>query len=298
MWMLTLLAGRADGEVVESCLLADDLDPPPLAVSRFDAEPGTQSIEALFTDAPEPASIERLTAGLSLIAPPKVEIVADQNWVARVEATLSPVTAGRFVVHGPHDRHKVDGGQFAIEIEAGEAFGTAHHPTTRGCLIAIDRLLAADGSRQPGRSLDLGCGSGVLAIAIARMTRQPLVVASDLDRRSVEVADDNFRKNGVAEFTKAIVADGFAHPLLAAPAQFDLVVANILAEPLVELAPAVARSLTPVARLVLSGLLDEQAATVRNAYLATGLVATETLSLDGWSTLVFVTEVAATAPAH
>ena len=188
------------------------------------------------------------------------------------------------MVFGPHDRAEVGGGPFAIEIEAGEAFGTAHHPTTRGCLMAIDKRLAC----APARTLDLGCGSGVLAIAAAKVLRAPLILASDIDARSVEIAAANFSSNGVADCCEAIRADGFDHPRLAQPGQFDLVVANILAEPLIKLAPEVVRSLRPDARVILSGLLDDQAAEVTAAYAAAGLRLDDTLGIDGWSTLTFL----------
>lgn len=278
--MLKLLATTDAASALLAEIRLADGDTQPLAVSRFELRPGLWSVEAYFDAAPPDDVIERMSEGLAFAEPPTLIEVPQQNWVAHVESVLRPVTAGRFLVHGPHDRHRAEGHPFAIEIEAGGAFGTAHHETTRGCLLAIDRHAEAS-----ARALDLGTGSGVLAIAIAKLCSAD-VLASDIDAAAIDIARANFARNGVDGQVAAIVADGLDHPVIAAAAPFDLVVANILAEPLIALAPAVVAVLAPGRRLVLSGLLDHQAEVVRAAYADAGARFDEVIGLEGWSTLV------------
>lgn len=209
------------------------------------------------------------------------EAVPDLDWVAISQAALPPVRAGRFRVHGSHDRGRVARGPCAILIDAGEAFGTAHHPTTLGCLRAIDRLVRR---RAFAHVLDLGCGSGVLAIAAARVLPRARVVASDLDARSVEVAGANIRANGTEPRTSIVRAAGLAHPRLRRQ-HFDLVIANILAGPLIALAPRIAGAVEGGGVLVLSGLLVAQAPAVIAAYRSAGFVLKAHERAAGWSTL-------------
>src|SRR5690606_18433115 len=206
--------------------------------------------------------------------------LAEEDWVALSLAGLPSVEAGRFFVHGAH--HTPSAGAVAILIEANQAFGTGHHGTTKGCLLAFDALL--DRGETFANVLDLGCGSGVLAIAAAKTT-SARVTASDNDPVAVDVAQENFAANGVAEI-EAVVAEGLDSPALAARAPFDLIFANILAGPLIVLAPAVAAALGPGGRVILSGLLVEQRDSVLAAYRAAGLALESEGALDGWSTLV------------
>ena len=185
-----------------------------------------------------------------------LEAVPDQNWVALSQAALPPVAAGRFLVHGSHDRARVGARRTAIEIEAGEAFGTGHNATTALCLEALDRLTRR---RHFARVLDLGCGTGVLAIAAARVLPGARVLAVDNDPLATAIARDNARLNGVGRRVRVIDAAGFAHPLLRPAGAFDLVLANLLPGPLIALAPAMRRALAPGGVAVLSGLLDHQA---------------------------------------
>ena len=210
------------------------------------------------------------------------ERLPDEDWVARSLEGLSPVVTDRFVVHGAHDRARVSGGRIGIEIEAGRAFGTGHHGTTVGCLRAIERIVARG---RISHALDLGTGTGVLAIAIARLGRIA-VLATDIDPVAVEVAAHNARANGVGPRVRCVLANGPAHPHLNAKAPFPLVVANILAGPLVRMAGPIARTVTPDGgRLVLSGLLDRQARPVLAAYRARGMVPLRRESIGGWTTL-------------
>ena len=256
----------------------------PLAVSLFEAPGDGWVVDAYYEDAIGVAEIADLIDG----GPPvrsasiTIEAVPDENWVAVSQAGLPPVVAGRFLVHGSHDRavgrHKRD----AIEIDAGEAFGTAHHATTLGCLIAIDRLTRTRGFT---RVLDLGCGSGVLAIATARVLPNAAIIASDFDPEAVRVARENVRKNALAGRIALVAALGLDHPALRHRAPYDLVIANILAEPLIALAQRLAGVIPPRGVVVLSGILQSQAAAVLAAYAAAGFARERTDRLNGWVTL-------------
>ena len=222
--------------------LADALEslhgPAPDAVTHFEAGPGTWRVEAYFPASP---ALDPLRARLGSIlggALPALllESIPDLNWVAISQAALPPVQAGRFTVHGTHDRARVPRSPNAILIDAGEAFGTAHHATTLGCLQAIDRLTRR---RTFARVLDLGCGSGILAIAAARAMPQAQVLATDNDPVAVAVAAENAKANGVESRIAFACAGGLAHPWLRHAAPFDLIIANILAGPLKALAAEV-----------------------------------------------------------
>lgn len=242
-------------------------------------------VEAYYDDAPDADVLNRQLrdiAGDSVPAP-TVSEVPPENWVRISQAALPPVTAGRFTVHGSHDRDRIPRGPNAILVDAGEAFGTAHHATTQGCLIAIDRLSRRGRVR---RSLDLGCGSGVLAIALARCFRNAAVIASDIDPIAVEVAATNAALNGVGRRVRPVVAGGMSDPRLAG--RYDVVVANILAAPLIALAGDVARAVRPGGMLILSGLLVPQAAAVSAAYVAHGFRLSTNQRIAGWSTLTLV----------
>lgn len=277
------LAHRAAGA------LQNLYEPSPSALTLFEARQSCGDsawrIDAYFDEVPDLTTMKAaLEDMLDCVLPaPVAEDVPDLNWVAISQSALPPVVAGRFTVHGSHDRRRVAQGPNAILVEAGEAFGTAHHATTYGCLLAIDRLTRA---RAFGTILDLGTGSGVLAIALARALPHARIYASDLDARSVEVAKDNMKKNGVAHRITAVAASGLNSPGLRAAGRFDLIVANILAEPLIALAPDVARKLQGGGALVLSGLLNHQAAAVVAAYRAQGLALQSRVKVEGWSTLV------------
>ncbi|HWM47181.1 MAG TPA: 50S ribosomal protein L11 methyltransferase [Xanthobacteraceae bacterium] len=209
--------------------------------------------------------------------------IEPRDWVAASLAGLKPVEAGRFLVHGAHDRARAARARVPVEIEAALAFGTGHHGTTRGCLLALDHLLRA---RRPRRILDVGTGTGVLAIAAAKAMHAP-VVASDIDRIAVLVARDNARLNHAGGTITFVHAAGLSARALRAKAPYDLVLANILLPPLQRLAAPMARLLAPHARVVLSGLLPEHVNAARAAYAAQGLALERRMIMDGWATLVF-----------
>jgi ribosomal protein L11 methyltransferase len=257
---------------------------PPDAVSQFADGPDRWRIEAYFPTLPDAAAITRqLEEALGHNAPPlEVSEVPDLDWVSISQAALPPVAAGRFIIHGSHDRARIPHGPNAILIDAGEAFGTAHHATTQGCLMLLDHISRVSA---PRRVLDLGCGSGVLAIAAARLFPRAQIIASDNDPKAVAVAAENAKANGAAQRIAFACADGLAHPWLRHAAPFDLVVANILAGPLCRLAPAIAAAMTSGGALVLGGLLDAEASEVIAAYAANGFALIERRSMAGWTTL-------------
>ncbi len=212
------------------------------------------------------------------------ETLADRDWVRSSLSGLRPVEAGRFVVHGSHDRHRVAHNRLRIEIEAALAFGTGHHGTTRGCLLALDRLLKTS---RPRRVLDLGTGTGVLAIAAAKAL-PARVLANDIDPLAVSTARANARSNAVSHRVEVLRAAGVRAHRFAVRAPFDLVFANILLEPLQRLARPLSRLLAPNARLILSGLLPSQANAALAAYAAQRLRLERRITLDGWVTLVLI----------
>lgn len=268
-------------------LLAEDPRFDANALDRRELDGETDRIAVYFDGSPEPADIAGLTdlsgtAGAAGVPAPTVTRLPDIDWVASSLAGLPPVRAGRFLVHGRHDRdRRSGGGEIALEIEAGQAFGTGHHGTTTGCLAAIDRVLARRTIRS---AADIGTGTGVLAIAIARLARKP-VVATDIDPVSVAVARDNARLNAAEGAIRFAVAAGTGHRLYRARGPFDLVVANILAGPLAAMAHDIRRIAAPGADVILSGLLPHQGRFVRAAYRNAGFRMVRDTVVDGWLTL-------------
>lgn len=253
----------------------------PLSVSLFEREEDETEgwIELLYAAEPDAEAV-RETAGLSNDYPAICEPLPEEDWVKLSQSGLPPVIAGRFALHGSHDA--APEGKIAILIEAGPAFGTGHHGTTRGCLIAFDALL--DGGFEPDSVLDVGTGTGALAIAARLALPHAEILASDIDPDAVEESARNAEKNGAADID-FFAADGFDHVKLVAKT-FDLVFANILARPLIDLAPAIGRALHDGSVAILSGLLESQADEVSAAYLALGLHIERQDPLEGWSTLV------------
>jgi ribosomal protein L11 methyltransferase len=207
--------------------------------------------------------------------------VADTDWVTLSQGQRGPVHAGRFVIHSSHDRENVARGRFAIEVDASSAFGTAHHASTRGCLLALDEFVKRG---RPDLVLDLGTGTGILAIAAARAFDRP-VVATDNDPVAVAIATENARKAGVALQVHTLLAEGFAHKSLRR-LKADLILANLLARPLYDLAPAMARTSPPGGIAVLSGLTADQAKGLEARYCGHGFILEKRIILDGWATLV------------
>lgn len=265
--------------------LCDLLVPAPDALTLFERG-ASWRIEAYYDPMPDPAKLADDLAMTCGIGRPEiqVEVVPAENWVRLSQEALPPVIAGRFTIHGSHDIDRVPRGPNSILIDAGEAFGTAHHATTQGCLAAIDRTTRR---KRFDRVLDLGCGSGVLAIAVARIMPRAQIIASDLDQQSVVVAAANMRANGVGGRIETVVAAGLNHPALRANAPYDLLIANILAAPLIMLAKSLSANVVPGGTLILSGILTPQAAQVRAAYGASGFHLVRHDRLIGWSTLTF-----------
>jgi ribosomal protein L11 methyltransferase len=255
------------------------------AIAAFERPDGRWDVTVHFAEVPDQALVRELVgnaAGPEAADSIAFDTVEAKDWVRASLEDLVPVPAGRFVVHGQHDRSRIAPNKIGIEIEAALAFGTGHHGTTRGCLLLLDHVLKA---WRPRRVLDLGTGTGVLAIAAARALREK-VLASDIDPPSVQVARDNARLNVSGHLVQAISAIGFSAPQIASHAPFDLVLANILANPLRQLAGPMARHLAPSALVILSGLLTHQAPAVIAAYRARGLVPVRHLRIEGWSSLL------------
>jgi ribosomal protein L11 methyltransferase len=249
--------GRASGEVEVS--------------GYYAAEPSRELLLDLLASAASPEVLEAL----------RIEPLPDRNWVAEAEALRGPVRIGRFLVHGAHDLHRLARRRCNIEIDAGLAFGTAHHASTKGCLVALDRLLKVG---RPKTVLDIGTGSGILAIAAAKAVKAT-VLACDNDPVAVGIAAENARKNGVAAYIQVAKSDGLSHPLLRR-ARADLLFANLVLRPLLALAPDFARALPAGGVCVLSGILSSQAAQVEARYRAMGFVLKDRILLEGWTTLM------------
>jgi len=253
--------------------------------SVFEAEAGRWQVALHFTDPPDETAVRQFIAdiaGETAAQSLAFEQVTDVDWVTQSLAGLKPVQAGRFVIHGAHGRARIRANAIGIEIEAALAFGTGHHGTTRGCLMALDALAKR---RRVRRILDVGTGSGVLAIAAARIFRTK-AVASDIDRQAVAAARGNARINRAAGFVTALRAAGTRSDAIARRAPYDLIFANILLGPLTRMAAPLARLGGPAATVVLSGLLPEHANAVLAIYREQGLALARRLVLEGWVTLV------------
>lgn len=213
--------------------------------------------------------------------PVEKEIIPEADWIAMSLEGLKPVRAGRFLVHGSHDRDKVRANDLAIEIDAGQAFGTGHHGTTAGCLEVIENVLKA---RTIRNALDLGTGSGVLAIAVRKLRRVP-VLATDIDPVATRVAKENARLNGVTDGIAFETAPGFHSAAFRRHGPFDLIIANILARPLIKMAPELSNHLAPGGAVILSGILASQRWKVLSAYNGAGLAHARTIWRNGWVTI-------------
>lgn len=263
-------------------VLTEGLDPDDCAVSTFETDTGW-AVEVVFRRPEDKARILRLFAR-DCGGDPAVtfEAIERRDWVASSLAGLAPVQAGQFIVHGAHDRGRIPAHRIGIEIEAALAFGTGHHGTTRGCLLALERICKRSA---PRRVLDIGTGSGVLAIAAARRLRQP-VLASDIDPVAVRIARANARINRAATLVTVIAASGTRSGRFRAGARYDLIFANILEGPLRRMSRDISVLLAPGGRFVLSGLLPAQAAGVIAAYRRQGLALCARTTLDNWVTLI------------
>ncbi len=266
-------------------LIAETFDPAEVAVANFEQSEGVWAVEAYAGsafDADMLRDLVAVAAGDALAAEVEFGALQEKDWIAASLEGLAPVRVGPFHVHGSHDRNRVPPNGIGIEIEAALAFGTGHHGTTQGCLAAI----AEEARRaRPRRILDVGTGTGVLAIAAARLTRSP-VMAGDIDAVAVRTARENARANGAAPFVTCVLAPGIDAPALRMAGPYDLILANILLPPLKRLARPLSGLLAPGGRIVLSGLLDSHANAALAAYRAQGLKLVRRRSIEGWTTLV------------
>jgi ribosomal protein L11 methyltransferase len=271
-------------------LIVESFEPAEAASTAFETDdpwPGGGKawlVEAYFGSEPDEAAVRALVAAASDEATARSAafgLTERRDWVANSLAGLKPVRAGRFLVHGGHDRARVGANDVAIEIEAGLAFGTGHHGTTRGCLIHFDRLLKL---RRPKRVLDVGCGAGVLAIAAAKVLRRKIWLG-DIDPVAVAVANANARLNGVGALCRAVVSRGVENERLREGEPYDLVFANILAKPLRLLAPSLAAVMSADGEAIVSGLLLADVAGVLASWRAQGFHLADRLDLEGWASL-------------
>ena len=267
----------------------ENLWPEPTGVGSFEIEDGSGLFEVAvyFVEEPDRAGL----ALLSTMHGAKDFVISEVpqiDWVAHVKRELAPVEAGRFFVYGSHDADKVPEDRIALLIEAAMAFGTGHHGTTLGCLRALDRL--ADEGYAPARTIDVGCGTAVLAMGAARLWPDTVVLASDIDAVAVEVAEANLSANGMSGSVLCIEAAGFDAPEIGAAAPYDLIFANILKGPLIAIAPDMARHAKSGTVSILSGILNEQADSVLAAYQSQGFGLKNRESIGDWTTLTLIFE--------
>jgi ribosomal protein L11 methyltransferase len=293
-WKVTLPCTKAEAEALtqDIAALAELESPPVLMTSEPDpARPDEWRMDAYFSEEPtaEMVAFLRTLVPSAAETAPAVESVEERDWVTLSQAGLEPIRAGRFFVHTPAHRDAVRDDAIALEIDAGRAFGTGQHETTSGCLIALSRL--KDQGIAFSDILDLGTGTGLLAFAAMRLWPAARTMASDIDPVSIEVTEENAVING-AKLGRArgqlelAVAEGMDHPRLKARGPYDLVIANILAPPLIAMAPSVSRAIAAGGRLILAGLLKGQAESVAAAYRRHGLMLAGRVDHGEWPTLI------------
>jgi ribosomal protein L11 methyltransferase len=292
-WVLTLACNRADAEAMPEIgdIFSDLADPPTLNVEESDPDqPDNWLLSAYFAAEPELALVARVTVLFPSASDVHLAPLPADDWTVLSQRGLEPVRAGRFLVHTHNHRDAVRPGDIALAIEAGLAFGTGHHITTSGCLQALDSLAR---HRRFHNIADLGTGTGVLALAAARRWHTARVIATDIDPVAIAVAHGNLADNRVPAGRTAgrialACAPGMHHADLAARAPYDLILANILAGPLIDISLPVARALAPGGVLVLAGLLQSQAQRVRAAYRQHGLVPLRPPPRAEWPCLLLI----------
>lgn len=263
----------------------EELDPAPTGVGVFEMEDGSGlwEVGAYFLEAPDDVVLALLAAAHGA-KPFVISEVPDIDWVAHVRRELAPVVAGRFFVYGSHDADKLPDDATGLLIEAAMAFGTGHHGTTQGCLQLFDQMLTA--GHRPANVADIGCGTAVLAMAAARELPEARVLASDMDQVAVDVALSNIAANDLEGRIACVTAPGFDHAEIGAMAPYDLIFANILKGPLLELAPALSGHLSSGGRAILSGLLLHQRDEIVAGYAESGLELEQFLEIGDWVSLL------------
>jgi ribosomal protein L11 methyltransferase len=285
LWIVTLEVAAPFADTASDVLGEGSVSLSVLAPPRKE----TALVEAIFDQEPNAADIRARLAifaavsGIQL-ADPVIKPAPSLDWLKKVAEDFPPLRVARWTVHGALHRRRVPNRLRALQIDATSAFGTGEHPTTQGCLIMLDRLLKA--GLRLRRMADIGCGSGILAMACAQAARG-LAVAVDLDPDSVQVAKGNVRGNGLSPHVRVGHSRGYAAPLVRAHAPYDLIMANIFARPLCQLAHDLKKNLSPGGAVILSGLLNTQAKAVITAHRAQGLALNRRLVLGEWSVLAF-----------
>ncbi|NOT41165.1 MAG: 50S ribosomal protein L11 methyltransferase [Alphaproteobacteria bacterium] len=275
-WKARTVLPKREAQALSDAL--EQLEPTPI-ISAFElGERGMWEVEAFFNDEPNEQDLQKRFG-----VPMRVIAIEDENWVARALEGLPPVATGRFFLHGNHTAAQVPPNAIGLKIEASYAFGTGHHGTTRGCLLALEHLTK---QRTFRNALDLGCGTGVLAMAFARLTHCP-AVATDIDPLATLKTIENAKLNRAAPYLRVATAAGFKTPLIASQAPYDVIFANILAGPLMKLLPGIKTNLAPRGHAILSGLLDEQANGICAMARAQNLRLIRRSALEGWVTLTF-----------
>lgn len=286
-YKLTFSVHKSDADTANT-LLEEMLEATAISISEIDKQKDHWKLEAYFEERPDETAANNILDTLPYTSRQKansvsIEKLPDVDWVSKVQSNLSPVYVGNMVIHGSHDTEKLRSHPLSIEIDAGQAFGTAHHGTTKGCMLAIQQVLK---KRYYRNILDLGTGSGILAIAIAKLQKNSLITASDIDLISTVVAKENCFNNNVGNIVNTLHAESLKHSNIQQKMPFDLVVANILAGPLITLAPQLARATKDGGTLILSGLLEKQSRSVIAAYRNVGFTLEWRIPLDGWMTLI------------
>lgn len=298
--LLTALTSESIATTLADRLMQGEHHLPLSAVGAFEQEPPYWRFEAWFAETPDLGDVAMTVRGILGTAADALrfeqKLIDDTDWVAKSLEDLPPVKAGRFVIHGAHDRHKVRANDIAVEIEATLAFGTGHHGTTLGCLLALERhcghvrATRRKGARRSQRRpamLDVGTGTGVLALCVAKALKVA-AFAGDLDAEAVRVARENVKVAGLAHSVRVVAAPGTRHAEIRRNTPYPLVVANILAGPLVAIAPELTTATARGGTLILSGLLAWQARRVAGAYLARGFRLKARRQIGDWTTLVLV----------
>ena len=264
----------------------EKLNPPPMGVGVFELEDGSGEWEvgAYFQDKPDEISILILENAFEA-AGFDISEIPETDWVTKVKRELSPVEAGQFFIYGKHDSHKLPKDRIGLLIEASMAFGTGHHGTTKGCLLALDKLLTK--VKKIDEVIDIGCGTAVLAMAVGKVSSSR-IIATDVDQVAVEVALANLRANNLENRIACLQATGFEDTQIKSNAPFDLIFANILKPPLIDLAPCIRKYLKSSGHAIISGILDVQAREIIDVYRQNKLEVLDRIDIDEWVTLTLI----------